>query len=98
VSFVKNLGRSKILPVSVLYRQAQTSVGRELKKFPDSQAETGGETMFTGTVIDELIAAVRRAEDTARTHEELVRVPRFQPVPTYLFDLRHADSTMVWVA
>jgi hypothetical protein len=54
--------------------------------------------MFTGTVIDDLIAAVRRAEDTARHCEELVRVSKFQPVPTYLFDLRRADSTMVWVA
>jgi hypothetical protein len=54
--------------------------------------------MFTGTVIDELIATVRRAEDTARHNEELVRVARFQPVPTYLFDLRRADSTTVWVA
>jgi hypothetical protein len=54
--------------------------------------------MFTGTVIDDLIAAVRRAEDTARHHEEMVRVPNFQPVPTYCFDLRRADSSMVWAA
>jgi hypothetical protein len=54
--------------------------------------------MFTGTVIDDLIAVVRRAEDSARLNEELVRVPKFQPMPTYLFDLQQSDSTMVWVA
>ncbi len=54
--------------------------------------------MYTGKVIEDLIATVRRAEESARRDEELVRVPQFQSLPTHLSDLRYGETTTAWVA
>ena len=54
--------------------------------------------MYTGTMIEDLMNAVCRAEEKARDEEEQVRATRMQPLPTYLFDFNRAETTMVWVA
>lgn len=54
--------------------------------------------MYTGRVIEDLIATVRRAEESARRDEESLRSPQFQYLPTHLSDLRYGETTTVWVA